>query len=53
MDLGIIISALLYLPHFLTLHKSLVYPPFVYILYGECSEDVTEEYSPAEYRWRN
>ena len=23
--------------------KSLVYPPFIYILYDECSEDVTGE----------
>ena len=36
----IIISALLYLRHLLWLHKSLVYPPLVYILYDECSEDV-------------
>ena len=33
------ISALLYLIHFLSLHKSLFYPPSVYILYEECTED--------------
>ena len=33
--------------------KLLVYPPFVHILYDECSEDVTEEYSSAKYQWRN
>ena len=44
-----IISAVLYLLHFLSLRKSLVYPPFVYILYDECSENVTGEYSSAKY----
>ena len=34
-----IISALLCLILFLSLHKSLVYPPSVYILYEECSKD--------------
>ena len=53
MHLCIIISALLYLLHFLSLHKSLVYPTFVYILYDECSEDVTGEYSSAKYQWLN
>ena len=53
MHLCIIISALLYLIHFLSLHKSLVYPPSVYILYDECSEDVTGEYSSVKYQWRN
>ena len=52
MYLSIIISALLYLLSFISLHKSLFYPPFVYILYGECSEDVTGEYSSAKYQWR-
>ena len=47
----IIITALLYLLHFLSLHKSLFYPPFVYILYDECSEDVPGEYSLAKYNW--
>ena len=53
MHLCIIISALLYLLHFLSLQKSLAYLPFVYILYIECNEDVTGEYSPAKYQWRN
>ena len=53
MHLCIIIAALLYLLHFLSLHKSLVYPPFVYILYDEYSEDVTREYSSAKYQWHN
>ena len=52
MHLYIIISALLHLLHFLSLHKSLVYPPFVYILYDECSEDVTGEYRFTKYQWR-
>ena len=39
-----IISTLLYLLQFLSLHKSLVCRPSVYILYDECSEDVTGEY---------
>ena len=39
-----------YLFHFLSLHKSLVYPAFVYILYDECSEDMTGEYSSAKYQ---
>ena len=30
-----------YLFHFLSLHKSLAYPAFMYILYDKCSEDVT------------
>ena len=37
-----------YLFYFLSLHKSLVYPAFVYILYDECSEDMTGEYSSAK-----
>ena len=41
MHLRIIISALLYLLHFLLLHKSSVYPHFVYILFEECSDDET------------
>ena len=36
-----------------SLHKLLVYPPFAYILYDTCSEDVTGEYSSAKYQWRN
>ena len=36
-------SALIYLLHFV-ITKSLVYPPFIYVLYDECSEDVTGEY---------
>ena len=39
MHLCIIILALLDLLHFPSLHKSLVYPPLVYILYDECSEE--------------
>ena len=31
----------------------MVYPPFVYILYDECSEDVTGEYSSVKYQWHN
>ena len=50
MRLCIIISVLLYLIHFLPLHKSLVYPPSVYILYDECREDVTGEYSSVKYQ---
>ena len=50
--LFIIISVLLFLLHLLSLHNSLVYPPFVCILYDECSEDETEEYSSAKYQWR-
>ena len=49
----IIISALLYLLLLPSLHKSLVYPPFVDILNTECSEDVRGEYSSAKYQWRN
>ena len=51
--LCIIISALLYLIHFLSLHKSLIYSPSVYILYDEYSEDVIGEYSSLKYQWRN
>ena len=53
MHLCMITSALLYLLPFLSLHKSLVYPPFVYILYDQCSEDVTREHSSAKYQWRD
>ena len=55
MHLCIIISALLYLLHLvsLQLHKSLVYPSSVYILYDEYSEDVTGEYSSVKYQWCN
>ena len=35
------------------IHESLVYPPFVYILYDVCSEDVTGESSSAKYQWCN
>ena len=51
----IISLALLYLLHFLSLYKSLVSPPFAYILYDERSDDVTMtgEYSSAKYQWRN
>ena len=35
------------------LHKSLVYPPFIYILYDECSEDVRGKYVTAKYSVRN
>ena len=33
-----IISAFLYLPHLLSLYKTLIYPPFIYTLYDECSD---------------
>ena len=46
----IIISTLLYLLHLLSLHKSLIYPPFVFILYDKCIEDVTGEYSSVKYQ---
>ena len=49
----IIIPALLYLIPLLSLHQLLVYPPFLYILHVECSEDVTGEYSSAKYQWCN
>ena len=39
-----------YLFHFLSLHKSLVYPDFMYILYDECSADMTGEYSSAKHQ---
>ena len=39
-----------YLLHFLSLHKTVVYPPLVYILYDECSEDMTGECSSAKYQ---
>ena len=42
MHLRIMISALLHLLHFVSLYSSLVYPPFVCIFHGKCSEDVTE-----------
>ena len=29
----------------LSLHKLLIYLPFIYILYDECSEDVRGEYA--------
>ena len=37
----------------ISLHNSLVYPLFAYILYDECSEDKTGKFSSAEYQWRN
>ena len=43
----------LHLIYILSLHKSLVYPPFAYILYDEFSEDMIGEYSSAKYQWRN
>ena len=49
----IITAVLLYLVHLLSLHKSLVYPTFMYILYDECSEDVRGECSSAKYKMRN
>ena len=45
----IIISALLYLFHLLLLNKSLTYPPFIYIFYDECNEDVRGGYSSGKY----
>ena len=53
MHLCIIAATLLYLLHLLSTHKSLVYPPFVYILYDDCSEDLTEEYSSLKYYWHD
>ena len=48
MHLCVIISALLYALYYLSLHKLLVYLPFLYIFYDECREDVTGEYSSAK-----
>ena len=31
----------------------MVYPPFVDILYDECNEDMTGEYSSVKCQWRN
>ena len=47
------LAYLLYLFHFVSLRKSLVYPPSVYILYDECSEDVSGEYNSVKYQWCN
>ena len=57
----IIKSAILYLLHLyyisfayhLSLHKSLIYPPFVNTLYDECNEDFKREYSSDIYAMRN
>ena len=49
----IIISALLYLLHLLSLHKLLVYQSVVYILHDECGKDVRGEHSSAKYTMRN
>ena len=46
----IIISAFSYL---LQLLISLVYPPYLYILYDECSEYVRGEYSSLKYQLHN
>ena len=42
-------SVFLYLLHLPSLHKSLVYSPFIYVLYNEYSADVQGEYSSAKY----
>ena len=47
------VSALLHLHHLPSLHKSLFYPTFVYILYDKCCEDVRGESSSAKYKMRN
>ena len=47
------VSFLMYLLDFLSLHRLLVYPPSVYILYDECSEYKTGEYSSVKYQWHN
>ena len=31
----------------------MVYPPFVYVFYDECNEDVTGKSSSAKYQWHN
>ena len=49
----IIISTLLYLLNLLSSHKLLVYPPFQFILYDECSEDVRREHTSAKFTMRN
>ena len=49
----IIISAFLHLIHLLSLCKSVVYLPFIYVFYDECSEDVRWKYSSAKYTMRN
>ena len=49
----IIISALSYLLHLLSLHKSLVYPRLIYNLYNTFSEDEKEKCSSAKYTMRN
>ena len=39
-----------YLFQFAALHKSLLYPALVHMLYDEYSEDMTGEYSSAKYQ---
>ena len=46
----IIISALLHLLHLLVLHKSLIYP---YFMYNGCSKDLRGEYGPVKKAMRN
>ena len=42
---SIIKSTLFYLLYLLSLHKLVVYPRFIHVLYNEYSEDVRGEYS--------
>ena len=35
------------------LHKSVVYPRFIYILCDECSDEVRGEYSSVKYTMKN
>ena len=49
----IIIPALFYLLHLLSLHKWLFYPPFSYTLYDEYSEDARGKDSSAKYTMTN
>ena len=44
-----VLSYQLYVLPYLLHLLLLVYPPFAYILYDECSEHVTGEYSSAKY----
>ena len=46
-------SVLLYLLHLLSLHRSLVYPPSIHILYDEYGEDARGEHSFAKKTMRN
>ena len=48
-----IISAPVYLLYLLSLHKSLIYPPFRHVLYDECSENMGGKCSSAKCTMRN